>query len=206
MKNRRNHYRLLQVQADAPIEVIRSSFRALMRELKQHPDLGGSHWEATLLNEAYETLSDPKRRAEYDRQFLQPHMKSCRRASAAESHEKNKESAARSSESRDDGFRRDRRSSDRTKRSELISYQANGSRQAEARLVDFCPGGMLLLSREALPVKSVIQINSSLAEATACVTRCVLASGSRETVYSVGISFIAVRFHSLKGSFVSINA
>src|SRR5689334_12575167 len=66
MKNRRNYYRLLQVQPDASVEVIRSSFRAIMRGLKQHPDLGGSHWHAALLNEAYETLIDPNRRADYD--------------------------------------------------------------------------------------------------------------------------------------------
>src|SRR5688572_13364351 len=67
MKNRRNYYRLLQVQQDAPFEVIRSSFRALMRDLKHHPDLGGSDWDAALINEAYETLNNPKLRNEYDR-------------------------------------------------------------------------------------------------------------------------------------------
>ena len=75
MKNRRNYYRLLQVQADAPPEVIRSSYRTLMRELKQHPDLGGSTFNASLLNEAYAVLSDANRRASYDRELFNCYTK-----------------------------------------------------------------------------------------------------------------------------------
>ena len=71
MKNRRNFYRLLQVQADAPVEVVKASYRAIMQQLRVHPDLGGDHAEAALLNEAFATLSDPDRRAEYD-QGLKP--------------------------------------------------------------------------------------------------------------------------------------
>lgn len=63
--NRRNFYRLLHVQADAPIEVIKASYRALMTT--HHPDVGGDHEAAVLLNEAYAVLSDADRRADYDR-------------------------------------------------------------------------------------------------------------------------------------------
>jgi curved DNA-binding protein CbpA len=65
--NRRNYYRILHVQPDAPPAVIRSSYRTMMQRLRMHPDLGGDHWNAALINEAYEVLSDPARRAEYDR-------------------------------------------------------------------------------------------------------------------------------------------
>lgn len=34
MMNRRNYYRILQVQPDAPPEIIRASYRTLMKELK----------------------------------------------------------------------------------------------------------------------------------------------------------------------------
>lgn len=64
--NRRNYYRILHVQPDAPAEILRSSYRALMRHLEIHPDRGGDHWNAALVNEAYEVLSDPARRAAYD--------------------------------------------------------------------------------------------------------------------------------------------
>ncbi len=70
MRNRRNYYRILHVQPDAPLEIIRSSYRTLMQRLKQHPDLGGDHWNAALINEAYATLTDSANRAEYDRQLL----------------------------------------------------------------------------------------------------------------------------------------
>lgn len=67
MKNRRNYYRLLHVGRDAPTAVIQASYRALMQRLKMHPDLGGDHAQAALINEAYATLSDPAKRAAYDR-------------------------------------------------------------------------------------------------------------------------------------------
>lgn len=66
LKKRTDYYHLLHVQPDAPFEIIRASYLALMRDLKMHPDLGGEHFNAALLNEAYETLSDSVRRAEYD--------------------------------------------------------------------------------------------------------------------------------------------
>jgi len=70
MKNRRNFYRVLHVQPDAPREIIRASYRTLMQKLKQHPDLGGDDWNASIMNEAYTVLTDPEKRAAYDRQFL----------------------------------------------------------------------------------------------------------------------------------------
>jgi len=66
MKNRRNYYRILQVQPDAPQALITASYRTLMQKLKYHPDLGGDHWNAALVNEAYYVLSNPQRRREYD--------------------------------------------------------------------------------------------------------------------------------------------
>lgn len=69
-KNRRNFYRILHVQPDAPQPVIKSSYRALMLSLEMHPDLGGDHWNAALINEAYEVLSDRTRREQYDRDRL----------------------------------------------------------------------------------------------------------------------------------------
>ncbi len=66
-KNRRNYYRILHVQAEAPLEIIRASYRALMGPLRSHPDLGGEHQAAALINEAYAVLSDPVKRAAYDR-------------------------------------------------------------------------------------------------------------------------------------------
>ena len=69
-KNRRNYYRILHVQADAPQAIIKTSYRTLMQKLKQHPDLGGDEWNASVLNEAYSVLSNPDKRSSYDREYL----------------------------------------------------------------------------------------------------------------------------------------
>ncbi len=67
MPNRPNHYQVLHVQPDAPDALIRASYRTLMQNLRMHPDLGGSHEQAVLINEAFATLSHADRRAAYDR-------------------------------------------------------------------------------------------------------------------------------------------
>jgi curved DNA-binding protein CbpA len=66
-ENRRNYYRILQVQPEAPPAVVKASWRALMQTARMHPDLGGDPRAAALVNEAYEVLGDPQRRREYDR-------------------------------------------------------------------------------------------------------------------------------------------
>jgi hypothetical protein len=65
--NRRNHYRILHVQPDAPTEVIKASYRALMLKLGAHPDRGGDVWSAAVINEAYRVLANPALRRDYDR-------------------------------------------------------------------------------------------------------------------------------------------
>jgi hypothetical protein len=71
MNNRRNYYRILHIQPDAPDLLIKASYRTLMQKLKMHPDLGGSHWNAALVNEAYAVLSNPVKRHHYDRKLLE---------------------------------------------------------------------------------------------------------------------------------------
>lgn len=68
MSNRRNHYRTLQLQPDASPTLIKAAYRTLMQTLRHHPDLGGDHATASAINQAYQTLRNPRKRAEYDRQ------------------------------------------------------------------------------------------------------------------------------------------
>ncbi len=65
MKNR-TYYEVLEVNHAANAEVIHAAYRALMSSLRRHPDLGGDPEEAKLINEAYDTLRDPIKRAYYD--------------------------------------------------------------------------------------------------------------------------------------------
>ena len=60
------YYDLLQVSSSASKEVIQAAWKALMRS--HHPDGSKPDEEiARLLNEAHETLCDPKKRRVYDR-------------------------------------------------------------------------------------------------------------------------------------------
>lgn len=70
MKSRRNYYRLLRVQPDASLEIIKLSYRTLMQKLQHHPDLGGDEWNASHINAAYATLRNPAKRAAYDRKLF----------------------------------------------------------------------------------------------------------------------------------------
>lgn len=69
---RRNLYRILHVQPEAPAEIIKASYRALMSSLRVHPDLGGDTDKAAQINAAYAVLSDPERRRAYDLSLRQP--------------------------------------------------------------------------------------------------------------------------------------
>ena len=69
MKERRNLYRTLYVQPDAPLSVIKASHRVLIQKLKLHPDQSYADLQAGLLNTAYTVLQDPLKRADYDRQL-----------------------------------------------------------------------------------------------------------------------------------------
>ncbi|MCB1984506.1 MAG: molecular chaperone DnaJ [Burkholderiales bacterium] len=73
MKERRNLYRTLYAQPDAPLAVIKANHRILMQKLKLHPDQGFADLQASLLNTAYTVLQDPLKRADYDRQLQKRH-------------------------------------------------------------------------------------------------------------------------------------
>ena len=61
-----NQYRVLQVDPDADLDVIRAAYRVLAA--KHHPDAGGSASRMITINAAWNMLSDPTTRAGYDRE------------------------------------------------------------------------------------------------------------------------------------------
>lgn len=60
-----DYYELLGVDRGASVADIRSAYRALAKVM--HPDAGGTAGTFQMLRQAYETLSDPALRADYDR-------------------------------------------------------------------------------------------------------------------------------------------
>jgi len=60
-----DYYDVLGVPSDASLEVIQQAYRTLAQQ--HHPDRGGSHEKMKQLNLAFFELSDPGRRAAYDR-------------------------------------------------------------------------------------------------------------------------------------------
>ena len=69
-KERRNYYRILNVQPDAPLEIIKNNYRTLLQKLRLHPDLGGENRNASIINEAYNVLRNPEKRSAYDQSLL----------------------------------------------------------------------------------------------------------------------------------------
>ncbi len=65
-QERRNLYRILYVQPEAPPELITAAYRCLMSRLRTHPDLGGDTETAARINQAYQILRDPAKRKAYD--------------------------------------------------------------------------------------------------------------------------------------------
>ncbi|MBN1568099.1 MAG: J domain-containing protein [Acidobacteria bacterium] len=226
MKNRRNYYRILQVQPDAPTEIIRASYRTLMRELKKHPDLGGSTWDAEVLNEAYETLSDPERRAAYDEDLFLRYTKQtgaygkqpitpvfcpiCKRPLSRKA--KPGELCATcqtplQSEDPPSAGQSRSRSIARIKKSEQIRYySAWPGKPEQGRMIDFSPKGMRFICEEKLAAQTVLKISSSLFEASGTVTNSSEEIYDGKKCYAVGICFLAVRFEDSRGTFFSTSA
>ncbi len=59
-----DYYEILHVSRNADLEVIKAAHKQLVK--KHHPDHGGKHINMVLINEAYEVLSEPKMRRQYD--------------------------------------------------------------------------------------------------------------------------------------------
>jgi len=226
MKNRRNHYRLLQVQPDAPVEIIRASYRTMMRELKLHPDLGGSTDLAAALNEAYEVLTDPERRAEYDQrlshQFTRQGAAPSATARAAmkspgclfcgrklvrkalsgeccptcESPLESQEMARLEDSSR--------RCVARMKRDGQILYYTEWPQKGStAQMVDLSPKGMRFICGELIKPGTVVKISSPMFEAVAVAKNVRRERAAGREVISIGLSFLAIVFGNRKGNFIS---
>ncbi len=229
MINRRNYYRVLQVQPDAPLEVIRASYRALLKELKLHPDLGGDHWKAKILNEAYATLSDPNRRSAYDKKLFEEYTKKpfaesgdqkkpfitffcpfCKRPLARQANPNERCATCRSplkSFGEEELKQSCRRSIARRKKSGKINYFATWPQKGkQAEIIDVSPEGMRFRSGEKLKARSVIKISGTYLKAIAEVKHSHKMFFQGKTRYTIGVHFCSVTFANPNGAFYSTTA
>lgn len=225
MKNRRNYYRLLQVQPDAPLEIIRASYHTLMNKLGKHPDRGGEHWEAVILNEAYATLSNSKKRAEYDKELFERYTKKpfalrgsnkqplikyycpfCKRPLARKSAPDERCDTCKSPLHSDVSRPPDkcRRSIARIKKSGKIRYYSNWPQKArEAEIVDLSPKGMRFTCSEALTPDSHVKVSSTFLKGIVKIINC---QKKARSVYVIGAQFLTVELADSRGSFFSTSA
>lgn len=63
----KDYYTILQVNRNASIDDIKKQYKILAR--KFHPDKGGDENKFKEISEAFQTLSDPKKKAQYDNPF-----------------------------------------------------------------------------------------------------------------------------------------
>jgi len=241
MENRRNYYRILHVQHDAPGEIINTSYRTLMQRLKMHPDLGGNHWQASLINEAYSILSDPERRAIYDGAM-----------NAAKNEDQGAGSNARQQPPSDKSFDDEapapghcfycqtphpaievtneddcvqcfspltmpdnaptvdsaRRTIDRMPKSFPLQFcsESQESKTEKGLVVDLSPGGMRFIADTSVDVGSVVAIDSELCTAIGKVRRCASDRTNRQYHNDIAVQFLALRFKTKQGVFVSVRA
>jgi curved DNA-binding protein CbpA len=224
MQNRRNFYRLLQVQPDAPIEVIRASYRTLMRDLKQHPDLGGGSAQAALVNEAYRVLSKPALRAEYDRKLFQRYTKQSLATDAFGRLSRPDKSCPLCKtkleisslsgqtcsvcdiplQPEGTGEAPDRRALLRLKRSARIYFWSRWPQEPqEAQMIDISPRGIRFLCARQIKPGTLMKISGPGFKASAVVRDLGVREEDGKKLLAVGVSFIAVHFESPKGSFLS---
>jgi hypothetical protein len=234
MENRRNYYRVLQVQPGAPAEIIRASYRTLMQRLRAHPDLGGDHWNATIINEAYAVLSDPLKRARYDREvhaMLEHGRTALRPSPRRESPARDRQRclfcaaphAVAASGPADDHCaccgsplraatlhrltRSGRRAIERLEhRGVLRLYTRWPQRRGiPAECRDLSLNGICFITGASLLPRSVVKLDGPLCDAVIEVVHVRHAPAGETAPWLVGARFLSVAFRRNRGAFVSVS-
>lgn len=226
-----DYYEVLLVHPDAPLEIIRSSYRTLMQRLRIHPDLGGDTRRAAQVNEAYAVLSDPAKRAEYDRlrkpedKEEAPPRRESAEADSSEGHGqclfcRTPYSLARTLHAEDLCARcasplfpaaRHRLENSgqrmlgriRQERSVLCQTRWPQRTPKRARMCDLSLNGMQLATSFAAEPGSILKLDSDFCRALARVAYC---RPGRRGSWLIGVEFVTLVFASARGNFVSAHA
>lgn len=228
-----DYYRILHVQPDAPVEIIKASYRTLMQRLRMHPDLGGDQHAAARLNKAYAVLTDTRERAAYDAVAIH-------RGAASDADSGRRPVGDRGPASghcpfcelgffsgepqMDDTCARcasplfpaarigldavDRRAVERLNRQHAAAIATcwPPSRSYPVTARDVSLRGVQLLSPLSLRARHRVRIDSELCSAVGKVVRCRRSDVTTETGWLLGVAFITVRFVRPRGGFISARA
>ena len=226
MKNRRNYYRILHVQPDAPVELIKASYRTLMHKMKHHPDLGGDHETAVIINEAYDTLTDTKKRKAYDAKLFAERNKATmgqqsvdqrqgsatgsahktsdfRAAHKGKAHVKPK-SQRTEAPPKDDKFdpnqSPEERAMPRVKLGALVEYyfEEQPKIKHQGTIIDFSPSGLQIQIENPVPINGKIRLRSKQLTAKALVSYCKPFGRSR---WRIGVILLETKYSQRQGGF-----
>lgn len=217
MKNRRNYYRILHVQPDAPLALIVASYRTLMHTLKNHPDLGGDHETAVMINEAYEILTDTKKRQAYDQTLL------AKRNTASVSQQNHKQrsssanqqgNAARSahkaqqaspkSEKFDINTPPEQRKMPRVKLGALVSFyfEEQPKVKYQGTIIDFSPAGLQMQIKVPVTINGNIRVRSQQLTAKGIISYC---KPLGRDLWRIGILLLETEYSQRQGGFFEAN-
>ena len=227
VKNRRNYYRILHVQPDAPVEIIKASYKTLMQKLGQHPDLGGGHENAALINEAYAVVTDPVRREAYDRELraakrgythgghASPSSTCCVFCGAPHPFEQVgdpelvcTQCEAPLSPATRPRLEQEQRAVARMPRRQAIRYFTKWPQRTGFKgwTLDVSLNGMKFVAQRPLQPQTLVKIDSDLCGAVGVVVNCLMDRRVLGVTWQIGIQFETVRFQKTNGSFVSAQA
>jgi hypothetical protein len=225
----RDYYRILHVQPDAPLEVIRSSYRTLMQRMRAHPDLGGDNRQAALLNEAWSVLRHPARRASYDaartaepggrrpgrRREARP-AAACLFCGAEHGRPHSPEPGERCGEcasplapaDRSRLETRGQRAIARIRRSHAVSILTTWPQRlpVTGRMQDVSLHGLKFLTGKALTAGQIVRLDSDICRAVARVVAAQPSAESNEGGWLVRAEFLTLDFERTVGTFVSETA
>lgn len=225
----RDYYRILHVQPDAPVEVIRSSYRTLMQRMRAHPDLGGDNRRAALLNEAWSVLRHPARRASYDSARAagpargRPRRQSEARAAGAclfcgteHSRPYGPEVGERCGEcasplapaDRSRLETRGQRAIARIRRSHAVSFLTTWPQRfpVTGRMQDVSLHGLRFVTWKALAAGQIIRLDSDICRAVARVVAAQPSADANGGRWLVRAEFLTLDFERTVGTFVSETA
>ncbi len=220
---------MLQVQPDAPFETIRSSYITLFQKLTQNPNLGGDHWNATVINEAFQTLRDEAKRAEYDKELFQNYTKNfsseekekkqlvtivsclfCKKPLVLKDHSDKNCLCINNpfhTENQDRKRERSTRFLNHTKKLGKLHFMTAALKEVyEGQMVDLSPTGIRFICNKALIQNEIIKIYSPLFRAIAEI------NGSQKRVkdgkvsYSTDAHFESASFTDQEETLISASA